>query len=237
MGIVDILILCFIAVYVVFGMYRGFVFSALSTVSCFVSFLAAYLLHPLLSWALSGSKFMTMLTSYTEGAAKLNLVAVDQVYLPVKNLDAAAINELVDKSSLVSPFDNLIKQNMVHQSLANKGVLTVGEYFNSTVANASLNILSMLLLFLLFRLLIGLFINATNTAHPFPVLKHYDGLLGALMGLARGAFICYMIVALLPIALSIMDSPTLTQTVMSFPLVRFFYASNFVLLLTKGTIL
>ena len=237
MGIVDILIVAFLAVYVVFGIYRGFLFSALSTISCFVAFIAAYLLHPLLSWALGGGRIMTMITNYTEGAAKLNLVAIDQVYLPVKNLDASAINDLVDKSTLVSPFDNLIKHNLLNQSLANKGLVTVGEYFNSTVANATLNILSMLLLFMVIRLVIGLFISATNTTRPFPVLKHYDGLLGGLIGLIRGAFVCYMIAALLPIVLTIIDSSTLTQAVMSLPLVRFFYTSNFVLLLTKGTIL
>ncbi len=237
MGIVDMLIIVFLAVYVVFGIYRGFLFSALSSLSSFAAFITAYLLHPLLSWAIGRGRLMTMITSYTEGAAKLNLVAIDQVYLPVQNLDAAAINELVDKSTLVSPFDNLIKHNMLNQSLANKGLVGVGEYFNSTVANASLNILSMLLLFMVIRLVIGLFISATNSTHPFPVLKHYDGLLGGLIGFIRGAFICYIITAILPIVLTIIDSSALTQAVMSMPLVRFFYTSNFVLLLTKGTIL
>jgi uncharacterized membrane protein required for colicin V production len=237
LGIVNVAIVLFIGVYVVFGMYRGFLHSALSAISCFVSFIAAYLLHPLLSWALSRGSFMTTVISYTEGAGKLNLVSIDQVYLPVKNLTATAINDLVDKSSLVSPYDNLVKQNMVNQSLAGKGLLSVGDYFDSTVAYASLNILSMLLLFLIFRIAIGIFLAAVNTTHPYPVLKHYDGLMGALMGLVKGVFICYMLVALLPVLLSIVDSSTLTEKLLSVPLVKFFYSSNFVLLLTRGTIL
>jgi len=237
MGILDILLLGIIAVYVIFGMYRGFMFSALNTASYFLAWIASYLLHPLVSWLFGHGKFMTFLMSYTEGAAKLNLVSVEQVYLPVQNLDATAINQLVDKSSLVSPYANLVKHNMINQSLDSKGLTTVGEYFDHTVANATLNILSMLLLFLIFRLAIGLIITATNATHPFPVLKHYDGLLGALLGLVRGAFACYLLISLLPVFLSVVDVASISEYVMKCPLVRFFYASNFVLLLTRGTIL
>lgn len=237
MGLLDLILIGVIAVYIVFGMYRGFLFSALHTASCFVSWIAAYLLHPLLSWLLGGGKLTAFLINYTEGAAKLNLVSIDRVYMSVSSLDASAINGLVDKSSLVSPFANLVKQNMINQSLADKGLTTVGEYFNYTLAYATLNILSMLLLFLVFRLIIGLIINATNATHPFPVLKHYDGLLGALLGLVRGAFACYLLVALLPVALSIVDADAITAAAVASPLLNFFYASNFVLLLTRGTIL
>ena len=237
MGIMDVIMLCVIAVFVVFGMYRGFLFSALNTASYFISWIAAYVLHPLMSWLLGGKKLISFLINYTEGAAKLNMVSIDRVYLPVSSLDASAVNELVDKSTLVSPFANLVKQNMINQSLADKGLTTVGEYFNHTVAYATLNILSMLLLFLVFRIIVGLIINASNATHPFPVLKHYDGLLGGLLGLIRGIFSCYLIVALLPVVLSVIDAAAITSYVASFPLLKFFYSSNFVLLLTRGTIL
>jgi uncharacterized membrane protein required for colicin V production len=237
MGILDFVLLGWIAIFVVFGIYRGFLVSAAKTASYFVSFIAAYLLHPLLSMLLSGKSVISILINYTEGAAKLNLVSINQVYLPVSSLDAGAINNLVDKSKLVSPFANLVKQNMIGQTLASKGLTTVGDYFNYSVAYATLNILTMLLLFIIFRFAIGLIIDAMSEAHPFPVLKHYDGLLGGILGFVRGVFSCYLIVALLPVALCIVDASSISEYVLSFPLLRFFYSSNFVLLLTRGRIL
>jgi len=236
LGIMDILLMCFVAVFVIFGMYRGFLLSTINTASYFISWIVAYLLHPAVALLFGGKKLITFLINYTEGAAKLNLVSVEQVHMPVSSLDAASVNNLVDKSTLVSPFANLVKKNMINQAFADKGLTTVGEYFNYTVAYAALNILAMLFLFLVLRLCVGFIINAASATHPFPVLKHYDGLLGALMGLVRGVFCCYLLVAMLPVALSVIDAAAISQYMLASPLISFFCNSNFVLLLTRGVV-
>lgn len=238
MNLLDLALILVIVVSVMLGAYRGFVVSALKTASFFVSWILAYLLHPLLSWMLGGQGMMQTLINYTEGAAKLKFdTPLQMVTTPITQLDASTLNGLVNDSSLVSPFGNLVKSNMASQAFASQGLTTVGEYFNYTVANATLNILTFLLLFLVFRFICGVVINATDATHKFPVLRHNDVLAGALTGLLRGVFACYVIMALAPIVLSVLNVAMVTDYVVSAPLGGFFYKSNFILLLMRGTVL
>ena len=67
MNLLDLALIIVIVVSVLLGAYRGFVVSALKTASFFVSWILAYLLHPLLSWAMSGQGMMQTLINYTDG--------------------------------------------------------------------------------------------------------------------------------------------------------------------------
>lgn len=238
MNLLDLAIIAVIAISVLLGAYRGFVVTALKTVSFFVSWILAYVLHPLLSWAMSGQGMIQSLINYTEGAAKLPLdTPLEMVTTPITQVDPATLNDLVNNSSLVSPFGNLVKSNIASQALASHGLTTVGDYFNYTVAYATLNIIAFLILFFVFRIICGVIINATDATHKFPVLRHNDVLAASLTGLLRGVFACYIIMAVAPIALSILNVSVVTDYVLSSSLAGFFYKSNFILLLIGGTIL
>lgn len=237
MNLLDLALIFVILISVLLGAYRGFVVSALKTASFFVSWILAYLLHPLLSWAMSGQGMMQTLINYTEGAAKLPFdTPLAMVTTPITQVDAATLNDLVSNSSLVSPFGNLVKSNIASQAFASQGLSTVGDYFNYTVAYATLNIITFLILFFVFRIICGVIINATDATHKFPVLRHNDVLAGALTGLLRGVFACYIIMAVAPIALMILNVPVVTDYVLSAPLAGFFYKSNFILLLMRGKV-
>lgn len=237
MILLDLALIIVIVVSVLLGAYRGFVVSALKTASFFVSWILAYLLHPLLSWAMSGQGMMQTLINYTEGAAKLPYdTPLAIITTPITQVDAATLNDLVNNSSLVSPFGNLVKSNIASQAFASQGLTTVGDYFNYTVAYATLNIITFLILFFVFRIICGVIINATDATHKFPVLRHNDVLAGSLTGLLRGVFACYIVMALAPVALSILNVPVVTDYVLSAPLAGFFYKSNFILLLMRGKV-
>ena len=237
MNLLDLALIVVIAVSVLLGAYRGFVVSALKTASFFVSWILAYLLHPLLSWAMSGQGMMQTLINYTEGAAKLPYdTPLAMITTPITQVDAATLNNLVNNSSLVSPFGKLVKSNIASQAFASQGLTTVGDYFNYTVAYATLNIITFLILFLVFRIICGVIINATDATHKFPVFRHNDVLAGSLTGLLRGVFVCYIVMTLAPVALSILNVPVVTDYVLSAPLAGFFYKSNFILLLMRGKV-
>ena len=237
MNLLDLALIVVNAVSVLLGAYRGFVVSALKTASFFVSWILAYLLHPLLSWAMSGQGMMQTLINYTEGAAKLPYdTPLAMITTPITQVDAATLNNLVNNSSLVSPFGKLVKSNIASQAFASQGLTTVGDYFNYTVAYATLNIITFLILFLVFRIICGVIINATDATHKFPVLRHNDVLAGSLTGLLRGVFVCYIVMTLAPVALSILNVPVVTDYVLSAPLAGFFYKSNFILLLMRGKV-
>ncbi len=237
MNLLDLAVVAALAVFALFGAYRGFVVSALKAASFFVSWIAAYILHPLLAWALSGGGMMRTLINYTEGAAKLNVVSPEQIYTPISQLSAETLSGLVGNSSLVAPFGKLVLKNITTQALASKGWQTVGDYFNYTVAYATLNLFCFLLLFFILRFVCGMVINAMDGTHSLPLLRHRDTLAGTLTGLLRGVLTCYLIMAMAPVVLSILNVPVMTSYVMSAPIAGFFYKSNFILPLISGKLL
>lgn len=236
MNLVDLFTLLAIAICIVLGMYRGFAVSALKAASFFVSWVVAYLLHPLLSMLLGTDGMLSMLINYTEGTGKLGAADIFQTKAAVTGFSQAQLGQMVDSSDLVFPYNNLVKKALTSQSFANKGLTTIGDYFNTAVANATLNIITFVMIFLIVRIILGVMINAADSASPLPMLKHHDMLLGGMVGALRGCFTCYVLFAFAPIILNILNISAITDYVMSSSIGFFFVKSNFLLLLIRGTI-
>ncbi|MBQ9988253.1 MAG: CvpA family protein [Clostridia bacterium] len=236
MSLADWVVLMFLAVYAVFGAYRGFCTTLFKSIGFFISWVAAYLLHPFLSMILGRTGFLKTVISLTEGSNKISAAFVQYVYQPVAGMNSATLNSIVDTSELVSPFTNLVKRNLVGQLLSDKGVQTVGEYFDYTVGYAALNIISFLLMFFICRMVWHLFVNLSDAQHSFPVLRHYDSSVGALTGFLRGIFDGFAWAMLIPVGLTILGMPAITAYIKASPVMNFFYSSNFLLILMRGVI-
>ncbi|MDL2220745.1 CvpA family protein, partial [Eubacteriales bacterium OttesenSCG-928-N14] len=177
---------------------------------------------------------LNSLTGYMEGMNKLSQAAY--ITLPVEGLSATEISEIVSSSKLIMPFDKLTYNALINQSYASKGLTTVGEYFNAVSGAAALNIVAFILLFVLVRVILGVIINAADFKQSFPVLKHYDSLIGGIVGLLQGLLFCFVLFTLAPIVLSILNQQAITAYLDESLLGSFFYNSNFILVLIRGVV-
>ena len=237
-GALDIFALIVIFVCIMLGMYRGFAVSILKLAAYFVSWLLSFIFSPLLGSLFATQGNINSLISYTEGLLKLNVTGsgniITQSYTLVGTLDYASLNDIVDSSDLVNPYNHLVKQNMIQQSFADKGLVNVGEYFNNTVAYATLHIICFLALFIIIRSLLGFLINVYDYKKPFPVLKHYDSAMGGLVGVFRGFLICNVFFAVVPIILTVLSIDALTESVNTSNIASFFLNSNMILSVIRG---
>lgn len=236
-GALDILAVLIILVCIILGMYRGFVVSIFKLAAFFVSWVISFIFSPLIAGLFATENTLNLIISYTEGMLKLNVTSgniITQAYTLVNTLDHEGIIRIVDSSDLVHPYTSLVKQNMLNQTLAGKGLVTVGEYFDHTVAYATLHIVCFLALFIIVRTIIGFIINIYDYKKPFPVLKHFDSAMGGLVGFFRGFFICYAVFAITPVVLTIISIDALTESVNSSSLASFFFNSNMILSVIRG---
>ena len=233
MNLLDIIIIAIIAFSVFSGAVRGFTITLLRFVSFFVSAFLAYILHPVLARFL-GSTVLSSLSVYAEGSE--HIYNVDLTSQLVSKLTPDQIDTVVNNANLPPPFESALQSNLANQALASQNATTLGDYFNVTIVNVLLGIISFVILFLLFRLILSVVINATNYVTRLPVLKQFNSLLGGALGLVRGVLIVFAVFMLAPIIITVLPGESIAQYIDGSLLAPFFYNSNFLLSLIGGVL-
>lgn len=232
MNILDYIVIGLIALYVLNGVYRGFIPSLLNLGGFFVSWIVSFLTYPLLSASLIKSDFFMSLTYYIEGAESINNPSL--IKLPVASISESQLDSIMANANLTPPFDTAVAKNIADQAFADQGLTTLGEYFNQTIYCVIVNIISLLIIFVILRILLTLLTNAFSFGFSTPQLRHFDYLLGGGVGALRGFFSIHLVFCVLPIFMII-----LPDLVTSFINESFFanmlYSGNMVLRFISGT--
>jgi uncharacterized membrane protein required for colicin V production len=235
MNWVSIFFILVIVITVLEGLHRGFLHSALSLGTFFLSIITAFLLGPVVSSALKANRpIFSFLLYYTEGAEKI--VNFEQSRMLVSDLTPAQADAIIANSSVTEPFATLIRQNVDTKAFVSSGMQTIGEYFNMTMVCVVLNVLAFALVFLIARLVYGFVLGAVNYTVRFPELRQYDRLTGALFGATRGVLGCFLIVMLVPVAMLFIPVDKVIDYFMSSSVGMFFYNNNFFLHLIPGAV-
>ena len=222
-------ILAILASAVVFGLYKGFLVSALNFAGYWIAYLFASLFYGNLATTLSrNSDVVSLIGQYTQGSTpiashvELNATSVYAI------ADEAAPG-LLAELGLTPPFDSLIARNVVEKAFEAEGATTLGEYADMTVAGVATDVLCFLLILVAAYVMTVTLINALNAAMKFPVLAALDSPLGGAVGFLRGAFICAAAFSALPVVLTILDVSMIRDIVYESAYASWFYPDNFVL--------
>lgn len=225
MNIVDLVIVALLLLSVVVGMYKGFLSSGLTTLGFGAAFFGAKALYPQLSHAiLDNSNLLSTLTYYLDPASMFNTVglAARSVSGSVQNgLLAQAVADL-EKGNLPRSIINAFHNNVSSTVFSGKGLDSMSDYLNLTIWNAAINVLSFLVLFIVAYLLVLLVVNLLNNVFHFPLLKHFDWLLGGAFGVVRGAVIVSLVLAVVPLMMSIINIDAINTMIASSRLAPFF---------------
>jgi hypothetical protein len=146
------------------------------------------------------------------------------------------INQIITDSNLPAPFASLMRQNVLDQVFAGDGITTLGEYYNYTITNVCINILSFFIVFFLAKIVFTFVVNALNYTLEFPMLKKYDGLTGGVFGLLNGIFITYAVFTLTPLLLIVQPLQEIYDIVYDSLIAHIFYTSNFILNFIRGIV-
>ncbi len=231
MNYIDLAIIVLLALSVLSGFHRGFLVSILSIAAFFVSWLAAYMFMPSVSGSIMGREdFVSQMLYYKEGAEKLG--SVDLARTLVSQVDN--VNAIVSGADLPYPIDTLVHSNISGEAFLNEGLTTVGEYFNQTIVNVAVNVISFLAVFLLVMLILSFIIRGVDFVARLPVLHQFDRLLGAGFGLIRGILIIFLVFMLVPLILTVLPFPDVQNYIEDSAFGNFFYNSNFLLGLIPG---
>ena len=226
---VDLIILLILAIALLAGYYRGMVYSAISLGLSLLSFVMALLLCTTLSGLVQKRQsFYEMMLYYFEGYEYINETSVELVHVSVSQIGDRELSVVVKNANMPSPFDEAVTKNVKKQVYQRRNIYSLGDYFNQTIVDTVLNILSLLVLFLLFRLVLGFVLRLIDFgAAGLPRLKQFDVPLACGIGLLHGVLLVSVLFMLVPLMLVVV--PRLSKIIDGSLLGGFFYRGNVLL--------
>ena len=215
MNIVDILIVAVIGLSIISGMYKGFISSMLAAIGFVGAWFGAMVLYPQLAHVvLSNNTLMDMLKYYLDVGNMFKTTLLGDT--PVSSIvgDAAVLNSAISElTTLPKVITDVFRLNVTEQLFSSRieGGVTVpwlhtfSDYLNQTIWASAINVLSFIILFIVLYILASLVVNLLNNVFHFPVLRHLDWVLGGAFGAARGYVIMLLILAVVPMVLTVVN--------------------------------
>ena len=235
MNLIDIAVIGVLALFILHGIYKGYLPTLLSIGAYILAWLAAIVLLPVGSNSIRGSEklFNTMLY-YTEGSEYVN--DVELARKSIDEISTDTLNAVFAKADLPYPMAKNIADNIARESFAENGITTLGDYFNQTIVIVFINILVFIAMFAIIRIILAFIINGVDYAWTLPKLRVADRAIAGGIGLIRGILAVFLLFMLLPIVLIVLQGKFafLTDMVNDSMMAKFFYRTNFLLSMMPG---
>ncbi|MGN0780237.1 MAG: hypothetical protein ACI4N5_01015 [Christensenellales bacterium] len=235
MNLIDIAVIGVLALFILHGIYKGFLPTLLSIGAYILAWLAAIVMLPVGSNSIRGSEklFNTMLY-YTEGSEYVN--DVELARKSIDEISTDTLNAVFAKADLPYPMAKNIADNIARESFAENGITTLGDYFNQTIVIVFINILVFIAMFAIIRIILAFIINGVDYAWTLPKLRVADRAIAGGIGLIRGILAVFLLFMLLPIVLIVLQGKFafLTDMVNDSMMAKFFYRTNFLLSMMPG---
>lgn len=228
-----IIIIFIIALYFLSGMYKGLIWNlsvlASSLVSCI---LALLLMFPVAALFRNNKVIYNSMLSYTEGAESIYDVELRKVN--ISELTDEELDVVMNKSNLVFPFRDRVYKNIINERFKDIGINTLGDYFNESMVRVMINIISFLMIYLILRIVSTYIMSWLDYSFKFFVLKKYDWIAGAAIGLIRGILGIAVIFTIMPIVLTVLNFDAVREMVETNALASFFHNKNLILMIIPG---
>ena len=223
MNIVDLIICLIISSTMLIGLYNGSVVSAMHTVGSFLSWVVSIFIYPLISKLILKTfpSLFETITLYVEGSEKI--VNVEDRLAPLHTISFEKFQGIMEQAQVPEPFNRVLLSDFAQNI---EGIQTLGEYFDTTMALVIVNIFSILIAFVILKVLFTIILSITKTIVDMPVLKKFDGAAGAGFGLVRGFFILNILFAMMPILIMLFPADILNKFLDGSKLADIFNTAN-----------
>lgn len=231
--LITLIILLCIALFILSGVYKGFIWNGLVLGVSLLSMILAFIfVTPVSKSVRENESFYNSMLNYTEGSEHVYDVELRKV--DITEISGEKLDEIMEKSNLAYPMDKRVRTNIEKRAFESEGITTIGDYFNETLVRTAINIFCFFGIYLIFRL-IGTFVVCwIDYVNRFKKLKKYDLLAGIVISILRGYIGITVIFIAVPIVLTVLDFDIIRELFENNFLVNIFYNSNFILPLIRG---
>lgn len=232
MNIIDIGILVIFALGFVLGWYKGFLVSALNLVSYIVSWVIALSTYSPLASYIQQTKLGSTLLYFTAGAEKLSDMSVANV--PVSDIGIERIEQILSTSEIPAPVEGMMLENIRNNAFASMGITTLSDYFNQTLINLSLSLISFLIIFFAVKLVCIFVIGLVDYVIKLPVLRQFDKIIGGAVGVLLATVAVWVFFAIAPIFMSVLPLENFNELIQQSFFGRMFFNGNIIFNVLKS---
>ena len=237
MGIVNLAIIAVFVIFVLAGVYKGFIWNLATLGATIVSLLIALIfMRSVSKLIVANQSLYSAMLSYTEG--REDIYDVDLVNRDITTLTNAEIDEIMERSNLPFPFMQRVHDNILSEALKDRGITTLGEYFNESKVIVFINIISFILLYLISRVILTVLISWFDYSVKFPKLRIplTDQIAGGAVGFIRGLIDVSVVFMITPAVLTVLPFDQIQDMLTNSTLASFLYNSNLLLRLVPGVL-
>ena len=235
MGIIDIVIIAVFALFFLSGFYKGFLWNLFALLASLASLLMAFLLMGRVSKMIASSETLyDAMLNYIEGAE--HIYDVDLVEKDIASLTNDQIDEVMERSNLPFPLRDRVYENIMDEAFKENGVTALGDYFNQSMALTFINILSFLLIYFAFRIVLTFLISWLDYSIKFSRLRIGDNIVGAALGIVRGVIDISIVFMIVPAVLTVLPFDVIEEMINSSAMASFLHRSNIFLKKIPGTL-
>ncbi|MBQ4429517.1 MAG: CvpA family protein [Clostridia bacterium] len=237
MEIVNLAIIAVFAIFVLAGVYKGFLWNLAALGATIVSLLIALIfMRSMAKLIVANQSLYSAMLSYTEG--KEDIYDVDLVNRDITTLTNAEIDEIMERSNLPFPFMQRVHDNILSEALKDRGITTLGDYFNESKVIVFINIISFIIIYMISRILLTVLISWLDYSVRFPKLRIplTDQIAGGAVGFIRGLIDVSVIFMITPVVLTVLPFDQIQDMITNSTLASFLYNSNLLLRLIPGVL-
>lgn len=233
MNVIDILVIVVLLLVLLKSLYKGFLYTACGTGLIVLSIILSFIFMPVMANSIkSDAKLFDMMLFYTEGSEFIQDSELAKQSITTISTDE--VNRIVAEANVPHPIGKEIRENILTEAFAKDDIVTLGDYFNQTMVRVFINILSLIFLFLCFKIVFGFLLGWFDYSYNLPKFTQYDSLFAVAAGLLKGILTAFVIFMLVPIALTLIPLDFIKELVDESFFARLFYNSNFLLSLIPG---
>lgn len=222
--IVSISLILVIALYTLSGARHGFLCSCINTGSVAISWLIAGSLGPVLSVNLYESSLFKFISYITEVTDNVSNIALSKT--AVAELSQNQFTQLASYANLPPLYSKYFLANINTQAFADRGLTTVSEYLNETLACVSMSIICFIIIYAVTRVLFMLAISTWNHSEPFMSLKMLDSAFGGIVGFIRSFMVLSTLLMIVPVLLMLVSGTKIEGMIENSALLSFFYTNT-----------
>ena len=232
MNIIDLLLLAVIFISIALAVYRGFLASFLGLLACLASLLFAFLASPQLAKLLGNSQSVAnLLATYTDAGSLIGDYSLSVI--PVAALNTSILETVMKTVTLPPLIQDILRQNLLTNAFSGSAS-TVNEYVTSTIVTVLLQAGSFMLCYFACFLALHVVINLVDHVFYFPVLRHFDWAMAAVMGLLRGIAVIWVLLLAVPVIRIVIPFDLLEQYLSQSKLLRLIDSDAFFLRVVSG---
>lgn len=220
MGLMDIIILVVIGLNGLLGLRKGFIVSVFNFVGFILAIYIARMYYPVASkFIINNPNFIGKVKDFVSG--RVNIIA-----------DGVSKSDGMDSIVEAFKLPNPINEGIINNSS------TIIETGKANIANSLtaffINILSMIIIFLIARLIIHLLVGLLNSFAKLPVLKQFNSTAGLAFGVLKGVLLVYILFAVLTPIISMYPDGKIAGYTYQSTLGQFFYKKNIIINFIKS---